>query len=433
MGHNHDPSFIVNAVAHDESSPISSGSSGKNWWRGRYDVSNKTHPHLGAIHPDDKSLGWIVDPSVERLRPVQHHPGQPFVCPKGASNGGSAEVSGIEGKGGNKLLLKVQGGLDKAKQELLTNEKDIQHSQRPKVLCMIYAMSRADGGHGNLAAIADTWGRRCDGFIGFSNLTDHSVGAIDFYHDGPETIYNMWQKVRAIWTYAFDHYLDEFEYFYIAGDDVYMAVENLRVYVEGPEVKRLQEGFIDSISSNPKYLKRAKQTSKLRPRPLMFSTPMMWERVPVIAGGAGYMLNQAALQVWGEKGADHFETDRFDSKEDFLFGKFLADQNIFMSDTHDDTGAVRFSGGAEFGYHYKGVSPVHPQRLKKLFGWEIKKGMDSRSEQQISFHLKDDRPHLESHFGNNTIAQLMIRYHAILNHWCDESGEAMVEKDAAKE
>lgn len=230
----------------------------------------------------------------------------------------------------------------------------------------------------------------------------------------------VWQKVRAIWTYAYDHYHDEFDYFYIAGDDVYMAVDNLRVYLNGPEVKRLQDGYIDKISAT--YINRTMGTEKLRPRPLMFSTPMMWQRIPVIAGGAGYVLNQAALQVWGEKGADRYETERIDSKEDFLFGKFLADQGIFMSDTQDEKKGSRFGMAADFTYHFNGVrSPVRPLRLRAVFGYDIRAGIDHSSEQQISFHLKDDKPHLERLGQNNTIAELMMRYHAILYHKCDEA------------
>jgi glycoprotein-N-acetylgalactosamine 3-beta-galactosyltransferase len=229
----------------------------------------------------------------------------------------------------------------------------------------------------------------------------------------------VWQKVRSIWTYAYDHYLNEYDYFYIAGDDVYMAVENLRAYLEGPEVKRLQEGYLDSISGHVKYRWRAQQTAMLHPRPLLLSTPMMWKQIPVIAGGAGYIINQAALKVWGERGADLYEKDTFDSREDFLFGKFLADQGIFISDTRDESGASRFGIGADFAYHFKGISPVNPKRLKALFDWEIKRGMDVASQEQISFHLKDDMPHLESLGQNNTIAELMLRYHAILFGWCD--------------
>lgn len=214
--------------------------------------------------------------------------------------------------------------------------------------------------------------------------------------------------------------MNDYDYFYIAGDDVYMAVENLRAYLVSHEIKRLENGHMDKISKYFKYRPKALKTVKLRPRPLLLSTPMMWRGVPVIAGGAGYAINQAALRIWGEKGADYFETERFDSKEDFLFGKFMADQGVFISDTQEDeTGGCRFCMGADFTSKFKGkVSPVRPERLKKLFGYKIKAGINHCSERQISFHLKDDMPHLK----NNTIAELMLRYHAILYHWCDNNG-----------
>jgi hypothetical protein len=159
------------------------------WWRGRGAVLNKSHPHLGAIHPDDKSLGWIVDPSVKRLRPAKHRASQTVACPK-ASNGTLASF-GIEGKGGNKVLTKIKGGLDLARQQLSKSLfANTNTSTHPRILCMIYTVSTVNGEHKNLGAIADTWGRRCDGFIGFSNLTDHSVGAIDLAHEGPETYSN---------------------------------------------------------------------------------------------------------------------------------------------------------------------------------------------------------------------------------------------------
>ena len=123
-----------------------------------------------------------------------------------------------------------------------------------------------------------------------------------------ETLLNsaVWQKIRSMWTYAYDHYMNEYDYFFIAGDDVYVAVENLRVYLDGPEVQRLKDGYMDNISNHYWYRQRAEETAKLRPRPLLFSTPMMWKQVPVIAGGAGYLINSAALKVWGEKGADQY-------------------------------------------------------------------------------------------------------------------------------
>lgn len=47
-------------------------------------------------------------------------------------------------------------------------------------------------------------------------------------HEGPETYSNMWQKVRAIWKYISFHYKDDFDWFVLGGDDLFVIVENLR-------------------------------------------------------------------------------------------------------------------------------------------------------------------------------------------------------------
>ena len=47
-------------------------------------------------------------------------------------------------------------------------------------------------------------------------------------HEGPEDYENMWQKSRAIWKYINFHYRDDFDWFVLGGDDVFLIVENLR-------------------------------------------------------------------------------------------------------------------------------------------------------------------------------------------------------------
>jgi hypothetical protein len=157
------------------------------WWKGQDSTADLKHPHLGAIHPDDGSVGWIVNPTVERLRPIQYHTGQDFVCPK--SRDKSPAPFGIEGRGGNIVLKKIRKGLEKSMQHLSSNS-NLSSANRPRILCMIYTVYRYDTGHENLAAIADTWGRRCDGLIGFSNVTEHSVGAISLSFQGEEMYEN---------------------------------------------------------------------------------------------------------------------------------------------------------------------------------------------------------------------------------------------------
>lgn len=47
-------------------------------------------------------------------------------------------------------------------------------------------------------------------------------------HEGPEEWNNMWQKSRAIWKYINYHYKDDYDWFVLGGDDIFIIVENLR-------------------------------------------------------------------------------------------------------------------------------------------------------------------------------------------------------------
>ncbi|CAN0444281.1 unnamed protein product, partial [Hapterophycus canaliculatus] len=47
-------------------------------------------------------------------------------------------------------------------------------------------------------------------------------------HEGPEEWENMWQKSRAIWKYIDRHYKNDFDWFVLGGDDIFLIVENLR-------------------------------------------------------------------------------------------------------------------------------------------------------------------------------------------------------------
>ena len=41
----------------------------------------------------------------------------------------------------------------------------------------------------------------------------------------------MWQKIRSIWRYIAKYYADDYDYFYLAGDDAYVVMENLYDYL----------------------------------------------------------------------------------------------------------------------------------------------------------------------------------------------------------
>ncbi len=408
------------------------------WWRGQdSNVTRRSeHPHKGAKFHNIS--GMIVDPSPKRLEIFSLFHSDEFlkklalksasigkysndsslICPKG-------NEYGIEGKGGHKVLQKIRTGILQSQQ--LEPEAGAgvgaktgveSYQKRSRILCMVYTVHLPNDNHNNLRSQAHTWGRRCDGFIGASNYTDHSVGAIDLLHKGDETYGNMWQKVRSMWAYAYDHYRYEFEYFYICGDDTYVAVENLRAYLDGAEVKRLQNGHIDRISEKHKD-QLSGWKSEDKEIPLVFGTPMRQKRCPKPSGGSGYVLNRAALELFGSK-INSFMANSTDSREDLYIGGFFCKEGIFISDTHHATnGGWRFSDSATRAYYYEGRSPISPQQLKRVYGFDILKGMDSVSHDAVSFHLKDDEKRIKE--AGYSIADLMYRYEAILYDTCNKN------------
>ena len=135
---------------------------------------------------------------------------------------------------------------------------------KPRILCMVYTY---EGTHAtNLQAVVDTWASQCDGFLAASNVTDPSLGAVDINFPGPESYTNMWNKVQAMRKYAYKHYLNEYDYFHICGDDTYVIPDNFRTYLMGDQVKNLLNGHLDEFSRADKKAIRWKTQ---RPRLLL--------------------------------------------------------------------------------------------------------------------------------------------------------------------
>ena len=159
-------------------------------------------------------------------------------------------------------------------------------------------------------------------------------------------------QVRTIWAYVYHHYLDDYDWFYICDDDVYMVVDNLRTYLDGPEIHAQEEGQLDVIARNKnRNIPKHKRTDTMRPRPLYLGTPMMFNTLAFAAGGAGYTLNRAALKRFGDEELTTYQTKSRDSREDVFMGSALARQSVFISDSRDPHNAVRF--GWSMGQHVR--------------------------------------------------------------------------------
>ena len=431
-------------------------STNTNWWLGvDTNVDHLAHhPRQGAEFEGQK--GMIVNPSTERLEKVfipgksnhnnDHNDGnksstvditqfvrENIICPSEEED----EDNLIESKSGHQVLQKVKGGLhdsihflnsiiddrdDKSAIALVDRRNSTTNSttntrrkRKSKILCMVYTAYTDKDRHKSLRAQAHTWGKRCDGFIGASNFTDHSIGAINLLHDGVEAYGNMWQKVRSIWAYAYLNYINDYDFFYICGDDVYVAVENMRAYVDGPEVELLENGHVDTIHT---HLKGFKQTAtnwvEMRPRPLIFGAPYLYQGCPRFGGGGGYILNREALKVYYEH-IDNFLPDVYDSREDIFLGGFFCDKGIFLVDTRSAIdGGIRFGESARYQANFEDIESVFAKILKNRLGVKYKLGIDSASKDQIAFHLKDDKKRYN-------ITDLIYRYDAFLYDSCPKN------------
>ncbi|CAM9231942.1 unnamed protein product [Ectocarpus fasciculatus] len=209
----------------------------------------------------------------------------------------------------------------------------------PRIFCGI--STRHQNHHTNVKAIKETWASHCDGFVAFSDKTDHELNTFKIKREGLDEDGNMWQKSRAIWKYINFHYKDDFDWFILGGDDLFLIVENLRKYLLSDEVKSAGGG-IKSGGTNPMYLGR-----RLR---VFGENHRMYNN-----GRASYVLNQASVVLL----ASHLDDDdcqphRETPWEDLLVSMCLKKNGVRAFDTRDSLGRERFhpfTPAAHFGQH----------------------------------------------------------------------------------
>ena len=202
---------------------------------GQHDGKEKgglPHPHMGATDSRD-GLNYVHDAKSLRLSP----PSLDF-SHGSTTKAEACNVGGARGLGDADFRL-----LD----SISVFDGDFDDSS--KVLCTIYTYEKAHAK--KLPALRETWAKRCDGFVAASTATDGKYGTVNILHEGPEEYENIWQKVRSIWAYMHDNYLEDYEWFYIGGDDVYVIVENLKMYLQSEEIRRESED-----GQNPMFLGR---------------------------------------------------------------------------------------------------------------------------------------------------------------------------------
>ncbi|CAM9474717.1 unnamed protein product [Ectocarpus fasciculatus] len=255
----------------------------------------------------------------------------------------------------------------------------------PRIFCGI--STRHQNHRTNVKAIKETWASHCDGFVAFSDKTDHELNTFKIKQEGLDEDGNMWQKSRAIWKYINFHYKEDFDWFILGGDDLFLIVENLRKYLLSDEVKS-GGGGIKSGGTNPMYLGR-----RLR---VFGEDHRMYNN-----GRASYVLNQASVGLL----ASHLDDDdcqphRETPWEDLLVSMCLKKNGVRAFDTRDSLGRERFhpfTPAAHFGQHM----PLDPaDRLASgtvVNGWYMDQEVDAKfgpegcSSDSLSFNDVDEQ------------------------------------------
>lgn len=250
-----------------------------------------------------------------------------------------------------------------------SNAKDSFVVPAPKLMCLVYTM--ADAHANRIRAMQQTWAGGCDGFLAFSTESDPRLPAISLEHEGPEAYENMWQKVRSIWKFVGTHYLDDYDWFFIGGDDLFVLPHNLKTYLAS---------LTHKDGTNPK----AKEYFVGR----RFNSG---GRDYFNSGGAGYTLSQATLRKFlaAMDDARYCSADKRTSMEDVMIARCLSHLDIHFTDTRDARGRERFHPFAP-GSHliWKPPKPGQERDWYEDYNkeWGILEGKDCCAPDSISFH-----------------------------------------------
>lgn len=216
-------------------------------------------------------------------------------------------------------IVDVVANLKKLKPQSVVDEDEKFHGDSPRLLCIIYTVEK---NHYAVTAVVNTWGGSCAGFLAFSTVEDPSIPTLFVPHEGEESYNNIWHKVASIWMYVSAHYSEDFDYFLIGGDDIYVRVGLLKSYLRSEDIKAANK---DGVGL---YMGRR---FRINETDLLFNT-----------GGAGYVLNKVSLRALSTSLEAGQCSDMPTSAEDVNVANCLRMSGIVPWNTQDAGGADRF-------------------------------------------------------------------------------------------
>jgi hypothetical protein len=286
-----------------------------------------------------------------------------------------------------------------------------QSSTPARILCVVYS---SEPFHHKLQAARQTWAPKCDGFFAASNVTDPTFDAVNIVHNGPEQYNNMWQKVRSIWATLYELYYEDFDWFHLGGDDMWVLVENLRMYLESDEIQAAANGgFSDTL---PLGVQSGNNNStRIQPDqvPLYLGSRLAFRnntRTLYNTGGPGYTLNKAALKLLVTEGLPVMHSQLRTSAEDLRVAEVFRRFRVLPYPTHDRDGGERYHHFTP-GLHQLSAMP---EQYKWYDRWARplgrRGGANHSSVYSVAFHT----------VGEGT----MLRFHALVYGYCGSINES---------
>jgi hypothetical protein len=205
-----------------------------------------------------------------------------------------------------------------------------------KLFCAVYTY--APGGNLFTQAIQETWGKRCDGFLFASSESNQTTGHTHLPTNSPHGFgyKGMAQRTRAILSYLYDNFLDDYDYFHLCGDDTYLIVENLKAFLKSTQKWEAQAGLDRSVPIAENYLFAGFQFSWGRKKS---------STTHYLGGGSGYSLSAKALKAFVEGPLQTCNPQVENPNEDMYvsncFDEYLMDSKNWI-DTRDYDGAHRY-------------------------------------------------------------------------------------------
>jgi hypothetical protein len=264
----------------------------------------------------------------------------------------AAPATGVEGESGWRLITeKVRVSANASPRAA--------NVTRSRILCAPYTYDKR---HEQIQAIAETWGWKCDGFLAASTKTVPEIGAVDLPHLGPETYRNLWQKTRSMLAYMHDYYLDEFDIFYVLGDDAHVILENYQHFLNSLDQQALRDYPLYTGSWCPGF----------------------------IGGGSGIVLNRVSLKILNDRCLPHFRPDDMPAPEDVYLGDFFRSIDIPWNSSVDAVGAQMFHGRTpQWMATFDGINGFDwDTGLYKFWAqyWGFRAGFNVTSRRSIVFH-----------------------------------------------